>query len=84
MKTNKALVLKSIILSMFMLGCSNDDAFIPEIEEQEKPIEEPVDENFYYPTPDDVSSYLVDQSATPETIALFYNLKINSTLLSKS
>tara|TARA_B100002049_G_C16085504_1_gene379287 strand:- start:5892 stop:7148 length:1257 start_codon:yes stop_codon:yes gene_type:complete len=78
MKTNKALVLKSIILSMFMLGCSNDDAFIPEIEEQEKPIEEPVDENFYYPTPDDVSSYLVDQSATPETIALFYNLKINS------
>ncbi len=72
-----------------LVGCSKDDGgFVDEEPQQEIPDdteepeepEEPTEGETqgYYPEPGETASYMVDPDATSETVALFYNLKINS------
>ncbi|GAA5029931.1 mannan endo-1,4-beta-mannosidase [Marivirga lumbricoides] len=68
-----------LFLSFIILtACNKDDETIkPSIEEEmENP--EPNDEERFILQPEETTNFMVDPAATPETVALFYNLKINS------
>ncbi len=65
---------------LVVVGCSKDDEIFEEPKVIEPPEETPPEENpdeqsAYYPEPGEVRSYVVDPSATDETVALFYHLK---------
>lgn len=66
-----------MFLSLVLAGCSEDnDPFNPEPDPVDPidPVDPPGEEDFIL-QPEDTRTYLVDASATEETVALFYRLK---------
>ncbi len=63
------------IFTTFLMSCNNDDETItPEIDEETEE-QEPIDEERFILEPGETTNYMVDAAATPETVALFFNLK---------
>ncbi len=67
------IIIQLLVFTFLVMSCNTDDeSIIPDLDEEQ---EEPVDEDRFILEPDQTIKYLVDQNATTETVALFYNLK---------
>jgi len=69
----KKFLLSLLLVNFILVSCSKDEEFLEDPEtNSEPPVAEQSDVRFL---PSEANSYMVDPSATPETVALFYNLK---------